>query len=125
MITLENVTIYRCDFCAKELKRKHAMLKHEEFCKHNPKNIKACHWCNHLETIDKEVFFENKNYHQDYDNNEGEWKVKKVFRCKKFDILMFPFSIEKKGLHKEYTTFEDQEPMPNECNDFEEQNYFF
>ena len=125
MKILENVIIYRCDFCNKELNRKHAMINHEELCKNNPKNVKACHFCNHLETIDKEVFFENKYYHPDYNTNEGEWKVKKVFRCKKFDKLMFPFSIEKKGLHKEWITFEEQEPMPNQCDDFEELNYIF
>ncbi len=27
MITIENVTIYKCDFCKKELKRKHSMIK--------------------------------------------------------------------------------------------------
>ena len=124
MKTIENVTIYKCDFCKKELKRKYAMIKHEELCNNNPKTCKACHFCEHLETIEKEVFFENRYYHPDYNDNDGEYKNVKVFRCRKLDKLMFPFSIEKRGLHKEWSTFEEQEPMPNECKDFSEMQSF-
>ena len=38
---------------------------------------------------------------------------------------MFPFSIEKRELHKKYETFSEQEPMPNECKDFSEMQYLF
>ena len=116
MKVVENVTIYKCDFCKKELKRKYAMIKHEELCNHNPKNSKKCHFCEHLETIEKEVYFET---HSGYGEVDYIDKIVKVFKCSKLDKLMFPFSIEKRGLHEKYpSTFEDQEPMPNKCNDF-------
>lgn len=124
MKTIENVTIYKCDFCKKELKRKHAMVKHEEFCNNNPKNCKACHFCEHLETIEKEVEFEKYHQGDGWCDFEPEYKNVKVFRCKKLNKLMFPFSIEKRELHKKYETFSEQEPMPNDCKDFSNMQIF-
>lgn len=124
MKTIENVTLYKCDFCKKELKRKHAMIKHERLCERNPENAKVCHFCEHLETIEKQVWFDNPYYHPDHTNDDGEYKKVKVFRCKKLDKLMFPFSIEKRELHKKYETFSEQEPMPILCEHFIELNIF-
>jgi hypothetical protein len=121
MKTIENVTIYKCDFCKKELKRKHAMINHELKCDENPANKKACHFCEHLETIEKEVCFET---HFGYGEVDYTDKIVKVFKCSKLDKLMFPFSIEKRGLHEKYDTFEEQEPMPNKCESFEEKSSF-
>lgn len=120
MKTIENVTIYKCDFCTKELKRKHAMIRHEENCQSNPENSKACHFCEHLEKIDKEVWFENPYYHPDYSiSKEGDYREVKVFKCTKLDKLMYPFSIEKRELPNRFpSTYEDQGPMPKECSDF-------
>lgn len=113
MKTIENVTIYKCDFCSKELKRKHAMEKHEDLCNNNPKNFKACSGCKHLEKIliDAHWLVGNPDY---VDNT----KQVNVFKCNKLDKLMFPFSIEKRKLHEKYETFEEQEPMPNQCDSF-------
>jgi hypothetical protein len=119
MKTIENVTIYKCDFCKKELKRKHAMENHEENCLSNPKNNRAClNGCIYLERVEKEVPFEYY-YHPDY-GSENSMKKVSVFRCSKFDKLMYPFSIERKKdmLEKYPETFEEQEAMPKECNQF-------
>jgi len=118
MKTIENVTIYKCDFCKKELKRKHAMIKHEDLCLNNPKNHKAClSGCAFLTTEKIDVLFEYR-----YDSDYGS-SIKKVsaFRCTKLDNLMYPFSIErKKDMLKKYPeTYEGQEPMPHKCEHFE------
>lgn len=123
MKTIENVTIYKCDFCKKELKRKHAMLKHEELCSNNPNNHKACmNGCSHLIQEEIEVWFDNPYYHPDYSNSsEGDYKKVTVFKCTKLDKLMYPFSIERRNIVNEYpSTFENQEPMPKECTVFDD-----
>jgi hypothetical protein len=128
MKTIENVTIYKCDFCKKELKRKHAMIKHEELCLNNPNNHKACiNGCTHLTQAQIEVWFDNPNYNPDYSNSsEGYYKKVTVFKCSKLDKLMYPFSIEKSSALKNYPeTFQDQEPMPKECEDFNQDLFNF
>ncbi|SRR5215204_754301 len=120
MKTIENVTIYKCDFCQKELKRKHAMASHENLCNQNPKNSKQCHFCQHLEETEIEVYIDSRHY-----NDDGVMTKVKSFKCNKLDKLMYPYSIEKRDLPNKYPdTFEDQEPMPNKCESFEEVNYF-
>lgn len=115
MTIKENVTLYNCDFCKKELKRKHAMEKHEDLCSNNPKNSKACFGgCIHLETVEMEVSFINGN--PEYSDN---LKKVEVFRCKKLDKLMFPYSIERRKLDRKYDTYDGQEPMPNKCESYE------
>jgi hypothetical protein len=122
MKTIENVTLYKCDFCKKELKRKHAMVKHEELCLNNPINSKACmNGCEFLKQEEKEVWFDNQYYHPDHCDNDGKLIKVNVFRCTKFDKLMYPYSIERRSIVNDYpSTFEDQEPMPKECDAFED-----
>jgi hypothetical protein len=112
----ENVTLYYCDFCKKELKLKHAMAKHEFLCFNNPINHKKCQFgCIHLEKITMDVQWEQySDYHSDV-------KEVEVFKCNKLDKLMFPWKIERKKLHEKYETYQDQEPMPKECDSFEEE----
>lgn len=113
MIIIENVTIYKCEFCSKKLYRKHAMLKHEDLCFNNPKNIKACMNCEFLEKI-------QINAHWLVGNSEHVDNSKQVdvFRCNKLDKLMFPFSIERRKLHEKFDTYSEQEPMPSKCDEF-------
>ena len=114
MKTIENINIYKCDFCNKELKRKHAMLNHELKCNNNPLNKKACNdGCNYLVRQEISVLFEG-NYNQD----PKEIKVN-CFKCEKLNKLMYPYKIEKSNALKDYTeTFKEQEPMPKECEFF-------
>jgi len=116
MKTIENVTIYKCDFCKKELKRKHAMVNHEKLCSCNPENFKKCtQGCLYLET-EKHVLYFETNYTED--GPEYSEQEKTVFRCSKFDKLMYPWSIERKGIAEKWSTFDEQEPMPKECDSF-------
>lgn len=117
MKTTKNVTIYQCDFCKKKLYRKHAMVKHEDLCNNNPKNFKACMDCKYLEKIQMDVSWQNGNPESE------DIKQVDVFNCTKLDKLMFPFSIERKGLHKKYDTYSDQEPMPVNCESKEDKSY--
>jgi hypothetical protein len=125
MKTIENVTIYKCDFCKKELKRKHAMENHEIKCNCNPLNSRACtNGCTFLEREIIDVDFEIR---YDYENGETQYSTKQVnaFKCTKFDKLMYPFSIEKSNaLEKHPETFEYQEPMPKECDSFKDDTVF-
>lgn len=116
MTIKENITIYKCDFCPKELKKKHAMISHEEKCDKNPKNLKHCHFCEHLEPVEIEVYIDSYLC-----SNDGVMTKVKSFKCNKLDKLMYPYSIEKHDLPNKFPdTFEDQEPMPNNCDSFQE-----
>lgn len=98
--------VYKCDYCGKNLIRKHAMIKHEKFCDRNPLNIKACFGCVFL--TKEEVLIEE---HDHYDRKSNG------FRCTKKDVLLYPTKVERKGLLDKYPeTFEDQEPMPSQCD---------
>lgn len=118
MIIVTNVTIYKCEFCKKELKRKHAMVNHEEICDNNPKNKKACYGCIHLQEHDTEYYTEHRGYDGEYDETEHK---SHCFRCEKFEKLMFTWKAEKLKLPEKYPeTFEDQKRMPNSCRHFKE-----
>ncbi len=125
MKIIENVTIYKCDFCKKELKRKHAMVNHEEKCNSNPLNFRACtNGCTFLQREIIDVDFET-GYH--YENGESEYSKIQVnaFKCTKFDKIMYPFSIEKSmALEKYPKTFKYQEPMLKECYSFTDDTVF-
>lgn len=120
MKTIENVTIYKCDFCKKELKRKHAMEKHEIRCNKNPVNDRPClNGCKHLEQ--KEVSWESGT--QNYMTGESNYNYGKAFFCglhKKF--ILHPKVENEVGLKWVYVSDEEteQEPMPKECESFDD-----
>lgn len=126
MKTIENITIYKCDFCKKELKRKYAMELHEKLCNNNPENHKKClSGCNYLETeiidIDYETYYDHENGEQQYKTER-----KTVFKCTKLNKLMYPYSIEKKDLPNRFpNSYDMQEPMPKECDEFNNDIYNF
>jgi hypothetical protein len=107
MKTKTNVTLYICDHCKKKMQRKGAMERHEKWCPKNPENEKACSTCKHLEETKIETYF---------DAFDGEHMVeRKAFKCVKLDKLVYPLSVQRRGLDKRYDTFDEQEPMPKEC----------
>lgn len=119
MKTIENVTFYKCDFCKKELKRKHAMTNHEIRCNCNPLNFRAC--TNGCLFLEREVIDVDFISHYDYENGVSIYKTKQVnsFKCTKFDKIMYPFVIEKSNALEKYPeTFENQEAMPKKCKEF-------
>lgn len=123
----ENVTLYKCDFCSKKLFVKHAMENHEKWCGNNPENVRACSGCKFLEetTVDYEQNYNSfgEGYGVIFDAGT-ETKTSKAFRCAKLDKLVYPLKVEKKGLVEKYPeTFENQIPMPKEC-EFRSDDYF-
>lgn len=105
----ENITMYHCDFCSKKLFVKGAMERHEKFCGNNPENAKACHGCKFIEEI-------KIPYTLDYGDDYGVEREATGFRCKKLDKILYPLIVEQKKLNIKYPeTFENQEPMPKEC----------
>lgn len=122
MRTQENVTIYHCDFCNKQLKRKHAMLNHEENCLNNPKNAVACYadgGCVHLRYIDVEI--DSNTRFDQYGEPYYDTIKSHCNKCVKKNIEMFTPNAERRGLQNKYPDdFEDQEPMPRvSCEHFE------
>lgn len=111
MITTENVTIYKCEFCKKKYFRKHACEGHEKYCSSNPENEKACSGC---------VFLEETKVEYDVDNYEyGGYQTRysNGFKCLKKDQLLYPLKAERLDLPNRYPeTFEDQLPMPKDCD---------
>lgn len=101
------VTVYHCDYCKKKMFRKHAMEFHEKWCPKNPGNEKACTVCKYLKETTIETYF---------DAFDGEYMVeRKAFRCSKLGKLVYPLSVQRRGLDKRFETFSEQEPMPKEC----------
>lgn len=118
MKTIENVTIYKCDFCRKELKRKHAMVNHENRCFNNPENYRICfNGCIHLES--KNDGKEEIHYISGGDDAIRYVNTPNYFFCNKKKIKIYTPQAEFRGLLEEYPeTFEYQEPMPKECKSF-------
>jgi len=111
MKTIENKTLYVCDFCKKKLFIKSAMEKHEKFCSMNPTNYKACSGCLHLEEIQYEI-----DLGDDYYNNPIT-RLVKTFNCKLLNQKMYPTKVERLDLINKYPyQFSDQAPMPKECD---------
>jgi hypothetical protein len=84
MKIIENITLYRCDFCRKELKRKHAMVSHELRCYANPVNYRPCLICEHLDN--KDIEFDTGT--MEYNSGEPIYRKAKTFYCKAKDILL-------------------------------------
>lgn len=113
MTTTENVTVYGCGFCKKKLFRKHAMVKHEEFCTRNPKNFAMCSGCKFLREEMVEI-----STGSDY-NGEENFIKSKGFHCSKLDKDLYPMKVVRSGfLQRHPEHFEGQELMPNKCDSF-------
>lgn len=120
MKTIENVTLYKCDFCKKEVKRKHAMFNHELKCAGNPLNHRPClNGCIHL--IRKEIEYEIGT---DY---RGETHYRKVegFYCNlKNQFLLHPkLEYREDGKCLKHICYHNEEEieqdwMPKNCEDF-------
>lgn len=126
MRVVENVTIYKCDFCKKELKRKHAMQNHENRCNNNPINNRPClNGCKHLEKRD--INWDVGKH--DYVSGEPVYHNGKAFYCalhKKF--ILHPKVENEIGLKWVWNSEDkevEQEPMPKECKEFDDNIFNF
>lgn len=105
-----NITLYICEHCNKNMQIKNAMIKHEFNCPSNPKNMSACSGCIHMLEGETEVYYYNA-----YDGSEYPKKCK-TFHCKKLNKDLYPFKVVRKGLLEKYPeSFEGMEQMPNQC----------
>jgi hypothetical protein len=110
MKTKENVTLYICEHCNRKMQIKNAMIKHEEICSKNPKNVSACSGCIFMEEGETNVY-----YYHPYNGEETVRKCK-TFHCKKLNKDLYPYKVVRKGLLSEYPeSFEGMEQMPNKC----------
>ncbi len=104
-------TVYKCEYCGKNLLVKHAAIKHEKWCTKNPDNWPKCDGCIFI----SEVKIEIPDVWSD-----GDTRLVNGFKCKKLQKNMYPKKAEKKGLIEKYPeTFADQIPMPKECEHFD------
>lgn len=121
MKTIENVTLYKCDFCKKELKRKHAMVNHEIKCNGNPENYRPCfNNCKYLERkpITLDIGIDN------YNTGEPEQRTYNGFYCALKKEYLIPPIIEHKdgkNTNAKYGYDEkgeevEQEFMPEKCD---------
>jgi len=111
MKTLENKTVYKCDYCNKKLFVKHAMEKHEKYCGSNPDNDRVCSFCDHMERNTIEYY---------YDRYDGEHSgTSNGFYCNKLESFIYPPFIEGKPVfYKNPEQFEDQIPFRRQCEHY-------
>lgn len=103
--------VFYCDHCKKHGLSKGAMVLHEKWCDSNPENKKACTYCMYLKetTVDYTIM----------EGTEAEiTRTSKAFRCTKLDKMLYPLIVERKGVNKRYSVFDDQEPMPMYCQHY-------
>jgi len=121
MKIIENVTLYKCDHCGKEYKRKYYAEKHEKQCSSNPDNYKPCLYCENLIKKKASILFDT--YHGEH--REG----RDLLYCEKIKSFLYPPKVEFKGNAFLQEDIEDGEtenkPMPKECNHFDDRYSIF
>ncbi len=96
--------VYTCEYCRKKYVIGQAAIKHEKYCAKNPVNFKACSDCTYCKEDSIEV-------ERDYGVSRF-----KSFLCSKLNVGIYPTKAERLDLPSRYPeTFEDQIPMPKEC----------
>ena len=115
----ENVTLYNCDFCNKELKRKHAMVNHELKCRDNPANYQPCFRCKYMQKQNdggnEKFYVAGGEVCSDYVDSMD------YYFCNKLKKKMYTINAVHKNLIEKYPeTFDEQEQMPLlTCESFE------
>lgn len=113
MIT-KTKSIHYCEFkpCKKKNYSKKVMEKHEAICFFNPANKVACNGCKHLEPTKIDLDFKDDS------------RQVNGFYCTKKQICVYPKKAERLVL-KYPETFEEQIPMPKECEFFKSNDLLF
>jgi len=102
----KTITAYFCYHCNKLYQRPKAAAKHEELCKDNPNNYRACHNCKH--STKKRV-----GMHVDGHGRSCRQEVDVIF-CSKLEKGLVPPKWEHKKYWHDLSDYEN-EPMPREC----------
>lgn len=110
---IQQETIFRCEFCNKPMFGKGAMVRHEKYCKRNPKNAHKCfEFCKHLQ--------KTTEYEYDKDGNQiGGTEM----LCIKRNVKMYSFKYEK-NIHKPANALDGLERMPLECDLYEDSHSY-
>jgi hypothetical protein len=108
MKTIKNVTLYQCEYCKKDYKRKHFAISHEPKCRKNPANDQKClHGCRHLEKKEVEIYFDILDC----------YNIKELLYCNAKEEFVHPFWVE--GYLQEDIKDEiPNNPMPEECDKY-------
>jgi hypothetical protein len=109
--------IYKCEHCRKIYQNKRFAILHEEMCKKNPENKRACFGCKNLSKKEKVLY---------YDHPMGG-EITRTFElchCSKKDCFVYPPEVEHKGSALDLGD-EFNEPMPKQCEFYIEQDYDF
>ena len=114
MIT-ETKEVYKCEYCRKVYQVKRFAELHEERCTKNPNNKRACFGCNFLEKKSATLYADSPV------GGDYEYKRDLLF-CKKKQIFVYPPIVEHKNSAIDLGD-EFNEPMPKECNLFEDKEW--
>jgi hypothetical protein len=118
MKVIENITLYKCDYCGKKYQKKHFCEAHELKCASNPANYMACTECDHAEKREmkylKEIELLGYGGGVAYDHEERSMQA---FWCIKKEHWIYPPTKVNNPISSEDIENEiANEPMPIECN---------
>lgn len=114
MKTITGITLFQCDFCKKDYKRKHHCEKHENQCFKNPKNFRPCFSCHQLTKESVEVQFEGCGLYGEY---AEFFETKEILFCNHFGTFLHTPQNAIKG--NAYELSEGNEEMPIQCAKFD------
>lgn len=83
MEIITGVTLYKCDHCKKEYKRKNYCTKHEKRCYRNPENFRPCWACKHFGKRSVEVQISGSDCY-----GEEIFGDRNVHYCSKFQTFL-------------------------------------
>ena len=116
MKVIENVTLYKCDYCAKKYQIKHFCEKHELRCSLNPINYMRCIDCTFAEK--KQMDFIKWVPCIIHGEQEEESSIM-AFWCSKKEHWIYPPTKVSNPIRQDNIEGEiKNEPMPSECDDF-------
>ena len=109
---IETKEVYKCEFCRKLYEKKYFAERHEENCKLNPKNDRACLGCPILRKVTATYI---------YDDYIGQRDTKvSVLYCEAINKCLYPPGVERKGNAYEILYVNNEEKlndsMPKECD---------
>ena len=120
MKILENITLYKCEYCGKKYQLKHFCELHEKRCPSNPDNYMACINCENAVKKEmifiKEVAYFSENYGVGFTDEERKINA---FWCNAKNHWIYPATKCNNPILQENIIDEiKNEPMPKECNNF-------
>ena len=108
---IETREVYKCEFCRKLYQIKKWAVIHEDGCRKNPKNWRACHGCPFLEKIEADYW---------HDTYFGEDVMKvRVLHCSEKEVYIYPPIVEAKGNLLDFGD-KPNEPMPMQCDIYDQ-----